>query len=173
MPERPVACWTDNRQSTARGQSRVPFPGTQFDFKQDYMTTLTSGQKLTTPTLTPSRRGTPSRRPGATRVVGTQASPVKEMPQVPLAASREKVSFDWVFPNARQVFIVGSFNNWQPLATPLRNCGGNRWLLEIALEPGRYEYRFVVDGKFVDEPGLPGRAAESSGGHKSVLVISA
>ena len=92
---------------------------------------------------------------------------------MPPAPELGKLSFDWVFPTAKQVFIVGSFNSWQPSATPLRNCGGDRWRLDIALEPGRYEYRFVVDGKMVDEPDLPECAAKTSGGHNSVLVVNA
>ena len=85
----------------------------------------------------------------------------------------QKVSFDWLFPNAEQVFIVGSFNQWQPSATPLKNCGGGRWLLDIALVPGRYEYRFVVDGQWVDDPGLRNGASTRSDGHNSVLVVNA
>ncbi|HVM46485.1 MAG TPA: glycogen-binding domain-containing protein [Candidatus Acidoferrum sp.] len=88
------------------------------------------------------------------------------------APELEKVSFDWVFPKARQVFIVGTFNDWQPTATPLRKCGGDRWLLDLALKPGRYEYRFVVDGQMTDDPGRSPEAAKSAG-HNSVLVVCA
>jgi len=69
----------------------------------------------------------------------------------------ERVSFDWFFPEARQVSIAGPFNNWQPSATPLKNCGKGRWLLDMALPPGKYEFRFFVDGQWTDDPGVTSR----------------
>jgi hypothetical protein len=78
-----------------------------------------------------------------------------------IAASRgpetKHISFDWFFPNANQVCIAGSFNNWHPSGTPLKNCGHGRWLLDLALAPGRYPFRFIVDGQWADEPGVTSR----------------
>jgi hypothetical protein len=45
--------------------------------------------------------------------------------------------------------VGGTFNNWNPTATPLLFVGGTEWSKELSLPPGRYEYRFVVDGKWV------------------------
>ena len=55
-------------------------------------------------------------------------------------------------PGAASVFIAGSFNEWSPDATPMLKVGEGSWVTEIALPPGRYEYRFVVDGEWMDEP---------------------
>jgi len=87
-------------------------------------------------------------------------------------AADENISFKWVFPNAKQVCIAGSFNHWQPTATPLKNCGDGNWLLELALKPGRYEYRFVVDGKWMDDPLSYSSSPNPFGGHNSVLVVN-
>ena len=55
-------------------------------------------------------------------------------------------------PEATSVFIAGTFNDWSPDATPLAKNGDAIWAVEIALPPGRYEYRFVVDGEWVSDP---------------------
>jgi len=39
----------------------------------------------------------------------------------------------------------------------LHHCGRGRWLLDLALRPGRHQIRFVVDGEWADDPGVTGR----------------
>lgn len=87
----------------------------------------------------------------------------------PTSRRLERVSFVWEFPGAKRVFIAGSFNGWQPSVTPLKNRGGGRWLLDMDVKPGRYEYRFVVDGKWTDDPTVPGRSAD---GRNCVLIVT-
>ncbi len=73
------------------------------------------------------------------------------------APAVERAIFDWCFPNAKQVCVAGTFNDWHTSATPLHHCGGGRWILDIPLKPGRYEFRFVVDGQWADDPGVTRR----------------
>jgi chromosome partitioning protein len=57
------------------------------------------------------------------------------------------------FEDAKRVLIAGDFNNWTPMSTPLMTNGvPDRWVARLPLEPGRYRYRFVVDGKWVTDP---------------------
>lgn len=64
---------------------------------------------------------------------------------------RERVSFSFYAPGAREVWLAGSFNDWRPGATPLTNQDG-RWTIELELRRGRHEYRFLVDGSWTDDP---------------------
>ena len=52
-----------------------------------------------------------------------------------------------------KVLIAGDFNNWSPMSTPMINRGrpGEFWMC-LPLQPGRYRYRFVVDGKWMTDP---------------------
>lgn len=60
------------------------------------------------------------------------------------------------FQNAKSVFVVGSFNNWgQPGNAMFRNDNG--WAIPIVVQPGVYDYYFVVDGKRVIHSGMPSR----------------
>jgi hypothetical protein len=63
-----------------------------------------------------------------------------------------QVSFEHFSPDAGEVFLVGSFNNWDSKAAPLKKGRGGKWTAELLLKPGHYEYRFVVDGRWQDDP---------------------
>jgi hypothetical protein len=82
-----------------------------------------------------------------------------------------KVRFDWRFPKAREVLVASSFNNWQPSVTPLKNCGRGRWLMDLALRPGRYEFHFVVDGHPTDDPVLSGGDSRRFSRGNNVLIV--
>jgi 1,4-alpha-glucan branching enzyme len=55
--------------------------------------------------------------------------------------------------DAQGVAVAGTFNEWQPDATPMTRVGDGGWETSLPLSPGRYEYKFVVDGQWVCEPG--------------------
>lgn len=67
--------------------------------------------------------------------------------------------------------MVGSFNNWKPGATELTFIGGTKWLRELSLAPGRYEYRFVVDSRWVDPPNAMAYVPNPHGGHNAVVEV--
>ena len=75
-------------------------------------------------------------------------------------------------PNAVDVCVAGSFNDWQPQATPLVPLGNGRWAKELTLPEGRYEYRFVVDGAWVNDPNAKETAPNPFGSENSVLTIN-
>jgi chromosome partitioning protein len=65
----------------------------------------------------------------------------------------EEVVFAARFDNARKVLIAGDFNGWLPISTPMHTNGiPGSWRTTLPLPPGRYRYRFVVDGKWVTDP---------------------
>ena len=70
-----------------------------------------------------------------------------------------------------KVSIAGSFNDWQPSATPMVAVGDGLWVKELSLPPGRYEYRFVVNGQWVDDPNAKETAPNPHGGMNAVLTI--
>jgi 1,4-alpha-glucan branching enzyme len=56
-------------------------------------------------------------------------------------------------PYAKAVFLAGSFNDWSPVSTPMAKDADGNWSLAVDLKPGRYEYKFVVDGAWCCGPG--------------------
>ena len=78
------------------------------------------------------------------------------------------------FPGARSVEVVGSFNDWQRGALPLRDENHDGiWHGAVVLPAGQHEYMFVVDGeRWVADP-LAGRYVDDGfgGGRQNALLI--
>lgn len=65
----------------------------------------------------------------------------------------EQVVFSACFEQAKTVLIAGDFNNWSSVSTPMRTNGKpGEWYMSLPLQPGRYRYRFIVDGQWVTDP---------------------
>jgi hypothetical protein len=63
------------------------------------------------------------------------------------AADREVVRFTIAAPAARSVTLVGDFNGWNPVATPLvKATSDSVWTVTVPLSVGRYQYAFILDG---------------------------
>lgn len=68
-------------------------------------------------------------------------------------ATEEGVIFTTDAPGATQVNLAGDFNNWTPENTPMERIDGNgSFKAVLPLAPGRYCYRFVVDGQWRNDP---------------------
>jgi 1,4-alpha-glucan branching enzyme len=81
------------------------------------------------------------------------------------------VSFEYYNPTAREVLVAGSFNDWQPAANPMSKQRGGKWSTELLLKPGCYEYRFVVDGQWQDDPMAARFVANAFGGLNCVIEV--
>ena len=53
--------------------------------------------------------------------------------------------FEFRAPSARDVFLVGEFNDWDAKATAMQRGADGNWRVELRLPPGFYRYKFVVD----------------------------
>jgi hypothetical protein len=86
---------------------------------------------------------------------------------------RYVVQFTHVNPDASQVYVSGSFNNWQKDQVPLSRVSEQGiWVGTMILPPGVYEYMFVVDGEWVVDQ-LAGRYMEDGFGRKNALLYVA
>ena len=55
-------------------------------------------------------------------------------------------------PQAKKVSVAGSFNNWDSKALSGKKDTKGNWSLKVSLKPGRYEYKFFVDGNWINDP---------------------
>ena len=83
----------------------------------------------------------------------------------------EPVRFEFTHLTASTVCVVGTFNNWQPKVKPMHSMGDGRWLLEMVLPPGTYEYCLVVDGQWITDPLVNETVSNSFGGRNSILKV--
>lgn len=103
-------------------------------------------------------------RPVATTVATTVAA--CPTPQV-------MVRFLIKAPGAKQVSLAGDFNEWSVEQTLMSDDDDNGvWTVTVPLQPGRYQYKFLVDGeKWLVEPDAPAYQSDGFGGKNSLLVI--
>ena len=107
-----------------------------------------------------------------------QVGPSTASPQVvsrtPEPSDREVVRFELSAPRASHVALVGSFNEWNPVATPLsRDPASGKWVVSLRLSPGRHVYAFVVDGDVTADPSAPRAADDDFGSPSSVVLVAA
>ncbi len=100
------------------------------------------------------------------------ALPVKYAAPVCSTKTAGRVSLELVRPGAKQVCVAGSFNEWKPDQAPLVPMGNGRWVKDLAVDPGRYEYLFVVDGQWLPDPNAKESVKNPFGGINSVLMVT-
>ena len=108
-------------------------------------------------------------------VVKVEAAPAEAVKPVTVKAEAPQppqVVLELVNPAAKQVFVAGSFNNWQPEQTPLVAAANGRWAGDLKVGPGRHEYLFVVDGQWLPDPSANESVENPFGGRNSVLTVS-
>lgn len=70
----------------------------------------------------------------------------------------------------KSVQLTGQINDWNPAATPL-TFDGSVFKATMMLNPGKYHYQVVVDGKWMLDPANPVKEDNNMGGFNSVLVV--
>ena len=104
------------------------------------------------------------------KFVSSRAKPEKTQAQQ--TASGQTVHFELFSPGARQVCIAGTFNNWRPETGRMSPEADGKWVRNVALKPGTYEYRFVVDGKWEPDPNADHTVMNPYGERNSLLTVS-
>ena len=105
----------------------------------------------------------------------TVANPTKSNSTAaqPRVSQIQEVTFAVYEPRAEQVFLCGAFNGWSPNATPLTRKENRDWKTTLALAPGSYEYKFVVDGNWKLDPRTWETVSNDFGTLNSVVEVKA
>lgn len=74
------------------------------------------------------------------------------------------------FENAKSVIVTGTFNNWNIKAYEMERVNGV-WTYSMYLNPGKYTYKFIVDGSWLIDPGNPTWEENSFGTGNSVIWV--
>ena len=88
-----------------------------------------------------------------------------------MAALAEPVIFRVHAPTAQSVFLTGSFTVWQARHALRRGADGS-WSVILDLPPGRYEYAYVVDGRWMLNPSAP-IVPDGLGGRNNSVIVAA
>jgi len=78
-------------------------------------------------------------------------------------------------PGAQDVRIAGDFNGWIPdkdVESRVETQGDTRvWKKVLCLSPGTYQYRYLVDGHWLEDPDNPHAETGPVGERNSLLVV--
>jgi len=80
--------------------------------------------------------------------------------------------FEIECPGANAVYLAGDFNDWDPEARRMKRVrkGEPRFVAVLDLPPGRYEFKYVVDGEWMCCPHAP-RVRNNQGTENSVVEV--
>ncbi|MEK7674355.1 MAG: glycogen-binding domain-containing protein [Verrucomicrobiota bacterium] len=86
--------------------------------------------------------------------------------------NQQPQTFSITAPAAMSVLLAGDFTHWQEAAIPMERQEGGVWKTTVALAPGTYHYRFILDGQWRDDPECTLRVANPYGGENSVRQVA-
>ncbi len=69
---------------------------------------------------------------------------------------------------SQSVFLSGSFNGWSTRQTPMQRCDTG-WMITLKLQPGKYAYKYIVDGKWTNDSYNKLREADTYDGFNNIF----
>jgi 1,4-alpha-glucan branching enzyme len=85
---------------------------------------------------------------------------------------KKRITFSLESADAREVHLVGEFNDWNPGAHPMKNDGKGLWVKQLQLSEGMYEYKFWVDNQWVQDPRNERKCPNCFGTWNSIVSVS-
>jgi len=104
------------------------------------------------------------------RILPSGDTPQLSLQPIHSADGTQEVLFVLPAMDAENVAVVGNFNAWE--GTDLSDPDGDGiWTASVPLSPGRYEYAFIIDGRWWGQDPLADEYIQSFGEYSSVRYI--
>jgi 1,4-alpha-glucan branching enzyme len=87
------------------------------------------------------------------------------------AAQKRGVIFSLKAPGAKEVRLLGDFNRWDVKVHPMEMDKTGVWKKTVMLSPGRYEYKFLIDGRWETDPRNAEMWSNCYGTQNSVIQV--
>ncbi|MBU3947991.1 MAG: glycogen-binding domain-containing protein [Proteobacteria bacterium] len=94
-----------------------------------------------------------------------------EKEKIKATAGKRRITFIIEAHKAKNVSLMGDFNNWNEKKHPMKKENSDVWKKTIFLNPGRYEYRFLVDGQWQKDPDNDQLCQNNFGTYNNYIVI--
>ena len=75
-------------------------------------------------------------------------------------------------PDARRIYLAGNFNDWNPKARRMVKVKGGSSRARLKLPPGQYEYKFVADDVWLNDPAADAQVQNQHGTLNSVASVT-
>jgi len=107
------------------------------------------------------------------RDYGQLAEEINNMIQRNKETTYKEVRFSLNGTDFNEVYLVGEFNNWQKNNRyRLKKTALDAWRISLPLAKGKYNYKFIVDNRWVNDPNNTMEENDSFGGKNSVVTVS-
>jgi 1,4-alpha-glucan branching enzyme len=74
-------------------------------------------------------------------------------------------------PGAKKVSLAGSFNSWNTKKLSAKKDTQGNWKVNVDLKPGKYEYKFIIDGTWTNDPRCTYCIPNNFGTHNCVVEV--
>lgn len=81
------------------------------------------------------------------------------------------VTFSLFAPAAKDVYLVGEFNDWKVGSESKMEKTNDTWRKKVDITSGSYRYRFVIDGIWTEDPSNPTKAVNPYGQMDSLIEV--
>jgi 1,4-alpha-glucan branching enzyme len=88
-------------------------------------------------------------------------------------SKRKKVTFSINLSGAKEVILMGDFNNWNPKKHVMKRDKNGVWNKAVLLPPGNYQYKFLVDGQWREDPQNDQICLNCFGSYNNILNLAA
>jgi len=136
------------------------------------------GDTLKTKSMTQAAKPTPiNTAPKMSKPAPKQASRPTVRPLAkpavpkPMAPSNKSIQFSYYAPDANQVCLAGDFNNWSTSSCHLTKTNSGEWQASLSLKPGVYDYKFLVDGEWREDPKSSQRVPNAFGTQNDRIIV--
>ena len=89
-----------------------------------------------------------------------------------IGSKNKTAALEFFAPEANTVAVAGDFNGWDIQADMLAKSEAGWWKTRLELAPGRYRYRFIVNGEqWNEDPENPNKEPNEFASYNSILEI--
>ena len=85
--------------------------------------------------------------------------------------AKKRLTFRFLEPSADEVSVVGEFNGWDAARHKMKKRDDGVWEKAVMVSAGRYEYKFVVNGQWQNDPANESLVPNEFGTMNNVVVV--
>jgi 5'-AMP-activated protein kinase regulatory beta subunit len=86
-------------------------------------------------------------------------------------SQNKRITFKLEAPGAKEAILVGDFNSWDDKKHKMKKDNKGMWTKIVTLAPGSYEYKFLVDGQWENDPSNDKVVTNSFGTLNNILTV--
>ncbi|MFH2092372.1 MAG: glycogen-binding domain-containing protein [Pseudomonadota bacterium] len=83
----------------------------------------------------------------------------------------KKIQLVFHAPQAKEVYLAGDFNKWNIKKHTMKKGKQDVWEKTLLLEPGIYEYKYIVDGNWYEDRSSPDNCINPYGTYNNLLTV--